>query len=182
MSVLFVPLNSMFMGRTIIIILLLTLGINAIAQPSPKIYKLKITTKTGRVKSGYLREMTDSTLVISPQPLSGSPVESVKNRSIQSISVRERHAVWKGTLIGAGAGAFVGGLIGYASYEKPSCSGGFCFDLGPEADTLGGAILGGAAGAIIGLVAGSSSKQVKLNSAGSNSFDNLDKYIITPKQ
>lgn len=172
----------MVMTRIIIFFLLLNVGNQVIAQPRAKMYKLKITTKTGRVKSGYLREMTDSTLLISPQPLLESPVESIKNKSIQSITVRERHAIWKGVLIGAGTGAFIGGLIGYATYKEPVCYS-FCLDFGPEADALGGGLIGGAAGALIGLAVGSSSKYIKLNQGtANNSFDGMYKFVITPSK
>ena len=62
---------------------------------------------------------------------------------------------WKYAAIGFGAGAVIGGVVGYATYSKPerdqNCQS-FCIvlDFGPGVSALGGATLGGVAGFLLG--------------------------------
>jgi hypothetical protein len=69
---------------------------------------------------------------------------------------RGRHArpftgLGLGFLVGAAAGA----IAGAATYQKPACTNdSFCLDFGVGANVAGGAVLGGAGGALVGLIAG----------------------------
>jgi hypothetical protein len=59
----------------------------------------------------------------------------------------------KGSLIGLFLGATTGAVIGAATYA-PSCNG-FCFDLGQGFAAAAGGLVGGAGGAIVGVLVGS---------------------------
>jgi len=60
-----------------------------------------------------------------------------------------------GALIGLGIGAVAGGVWGAS---QPGCAAQtWCFDPGPAADAAGGALLVGAAGALVGAIIGSAS-------------------------
>ena len=172
------------MNRLITLILLVA-AIQVVAQPKNKIYKLRVFITDGKVKSGYLRELNDSVIVISPQPVLRSKTESIPLKSIKSVRARDRHALWRGTLLGAAGGALLGALIGVATYEPTDCTGAFiCLDFGPGYNAAGGAVIGALSGAVIGLAAGSSSKEIKLNEGQDSSkliSGELGQYIIQPK-
>jgi hypothetical protein len=157
-----------------------------IAQPNPKVYKLKVYFKNGKVASGYLQNLNDSSIVISPRPNLTSPKERIYYKSIASLRIRDRKALWKGPVIGAAAGAILGAIIGFVSYEKPDCSGAFiCFDFGPEYSALSGATIGGLSGALLGLAIGSSSKEIQLkqnSNSGDYLYGTLSKYVIHPSK
>ena len=178
------------MNRTLII-LAMTIVFHAFAQPKSnvnraKVYKLKVFTKSNRVKSGYLRSLNDSTMVISSQPLFDSPLESISYKSIAFIRVRGRQSLWKTSLLGAAGGALLGSMIGLATYEKPDCSNAFvCIDFGPGFNMVAGAFFGGVSGALIGLAAGSSSRKIQIKqnqNSGGYIYGEMTRYVIQPKQ
>jgi hypothetical protein len=82
------------------------------------------------------------------------------------ISAGTRAHKMKGTLIGFAAGAALGGIIGYATWQRPTCNnpnGGFgciAIDFGRSGDAafIGG--LGGIVGAITGLLVGTRQSEV----------------------
>jgi hypothetical protein len=69
---------------------------------------------------------------------------------------RGRHArPITGLGLGFLAGAAAGAIAGAATYQKPACTNdSFCLDFGVGANVAGGAVLGGAGGALVGLIAG----------------------------
>ena len=173
------------MNRVLILFVLVVFTIPAISQLKPKVYKLTVYTKTGRIKTGYLRGINDSCIVISPQPLLYSPPQSVSYKSIRLIKARDRLALFKGPIKGAASGVFLGAILGFASYHDPYCLGPRCLDFGPGGTPVGDAILGGVLGGLIGLAAGSPSEKIQVQSA-SNSFDlvtgQLTKFIFHPDE
>jgi hypothetical protein len=75
------------------------------------------------------------------------------------VSSGRRDRMGAGLGVGLVAGAAIGGLLGAATYQKPSCNSGdfFCGlgDVGAGGSAAGGAILGGVGGALVGLLIGS---------------------------
>lgn len=58
---------------------------------------------------------------------------------------------WKGAGYGFLAGAAAGAIIGRMTYKEPDANDGeFSFDFGPEANMVGGGIIGGLLGLAIG--------------------------------
>lgn len=167
------------MNRLLSLLLLLVVTCYSFAQPKNKVYKLRILTKDGQTKKGYLRELNDSTLAISPTPAK-SITEVIAYQAISKIKARDRKAIVKGAIIGAASGAVIGAFVGAASYEPVDCSGTWiCIDYGPTYDIMGGALLGGMAGALIGLAIGSSSKEIQTDKRDPEQLRNeLKKYIV----
>ncbi|SRR5712691_11023056 len=76
------------------------------------------------------------------------------------VSVGQRHPT--GTAVGLGAlgGALIGGAVAAASYTPCTGQGLSCIgDFGQGLQTLGGAIVGAGAGALVGLIVGSSTTE-----------------------
>ena len=109
------------------------------------------------------KKQTATVISSSPESLvfrlsSGSEPQTLSTSTItrMDISTGTRSHKLKGALIGLATGALVGGIVGYATYQKPTCkdpNGGFgCFgiDFGPGGDA---AFAAGAAG-ILGTFAG----------------------------
>jgi len=122
-----------------------------------------------RILSPVFGGRTQTATVISSSPESlafrlndGSAPQTLTNTTITRIDVstgRRGHKL-KGALIGLATGALVGGIIGYATWQRPTCkdpNGGFgCiaidFGRGGDAAFAGGAagILGSFVGFLIG--------------------------------
>lgn len=163
----------------LVLLLLLIANSYAFAQPKSKIYKLRIQTKDGQMKKGYLRELNDSTLAISRTPIN-STTEVIAYQAISKIKVRDRKGLVKGVVIGASGGALIGTIIGFANYEPVDCSGAFlCLDYGPQYDALGGAVVGAMAGGLLGLIIGSASKEIPIDKLEPEQLSiELKKYIV----
>jgi hypothetical protein len=171
----------LFTYLLIIVFLIMITEADAQQLHKQKAFKMKITTKDGSFKRGYLLSMQDSTVYLNENPDDAEPFE-VKFDQIKTIRIRRKHSIRRGIGIGMGTGALVGFIIGYASYEKPDCSGGsLCFDFGPEYDGFAGMALGGLIGGAIGGIAGAASKKIEIN-GDQNSFElikpELAKYQI----
>ncbi len=161
------------------LLLLLVATSYSFAQPKNKVYKLRIQTKDGQTKKGYLMELNDSTLALSPT-LVKTNTEVIAYQVISKIKVRDRKALVKGVLIGTSCGAFIGAIVGFASYEPVDCSGAFlCLDYGPQYDVLGGAVVGAMAGGLLGLIIGSASKEIPIDKFDTEQLQNeLKIYIV----
>ena len=140
------------MTRLIIMLLIISTG-QAISQPKKTIHKFRIYTIDGGKIAGYLRDINDSVIVVSPQPLYYSKIQPVPYTKITSIKIRERQALWKRPIMGAVTGAALGAIIGYATYGGESYSYIIGTERGTEIPTIVGAIIGGWTGGLIGLVA-----------------------------
>jgi hypothetical protein len=118
-----------------------------------------------RILSPVFGDKTQTATVISSSPESlvfrlnaGSAPQTLSTSTITRMDVSTgTHArKLKGALIGLATGALVGGIVGYATYQRPTCkdpNGGFgciAIDFGPSGD----AAFAGAAGGILGTFAG----------------------------
>lgn len=153
------------------------------SQKHDKIYKLKVYTKDGGMTKGYLQRFSDSTIIISPRAIPNGDSRIVAFSNIKSIKARNNKSMWLGPVIGAAAGAVIGGIVGFASYEPGSCHGFFifCVDYGPEYEIIKGAVIGVVSGGLIGLAVGSISKEIVLNgnkTADEQVMAELGKFVV----
>ncbi len=86
----------------------------------------------------------------------GAANESVPIDSVETLIRHGRSHFWSGAWIGSGTGALVGFIAAYASYEEPK--GPIAVGIGPGGEEMVSAILGAAAGFIIGGVIGAVSE------------------------
>lgn len=166
----------------IILLLILITEVHAQQSRNGKVYQMKITTKEGLVKKGYLLGVQDSIILLNTNPYVNHPFE-IKADQVKTIRIHRKGGVWRGAAIGAGVGALAGYIIGYAAHQEPDCDPGsfFCIDFGPEYSGLSGMSIGFLIGGGIGALAGASSKKFELN-GNQNSFQlirpELSKYQI----
>jgi hypothetical protein len=146
-----------------LLIICFAISFQAIAQPKKVIYRISITKMDGKIKPGYLRSVSDSTLTISAKHNKLTPEQVLAYSEISVIKIRKHRAILNGWLLGTAGGATLGAIIGRATYQEPECSGFICVDFGPGFQTLGGGIIGGLAGGVIGISVGSKSKKIKLS-------------------
>jgi hypothetical protein len=95
-----------------------------------------------------------------PQTLSTASITGM------DISAGSHSNKLKGLLIGLATGAVVGGIVGYATWQRPTCkdpNGGFgciAIDFGRSGDAAFAGGLGGIVGAFTGLLIGSRQSEV----------------------
>ena len=83
------------------------------------------------------------------------PLGSVSRLDVSRGRASRGRGAMRGILYGVGPGILLGALLGYGSYQEPSCpSGSLCIDFGPEVAAFGGAVLGAGAGALFGGILG----------------------------
>jgi hypothetical protein len=136
-------------------------------QPKPSI--AIINTMEGKKIKGWLYKTDTGNVYLLPagkKALQLLNYKSVKDDrliynidalQINTIALKKKNAALKGTLIGLGAGIIVGAIAGFASGDDPQ-EEWFALTAGEKAFGLG--IIGGAAGALIGVIAGVLSKTV----------------------
>ncbi len=136
--------------------LMLTLLFSAEAQ---KRYTVFVGLKGGENLKGTLIRTTQDSLSVNI----GNFRRVFGVSEIKSIRIRRKGAVGRGVGFGAGTGAFLGGIIGYASYTPPDCSNSwFCLDFGPGLDTIAGGLIGAVGGLLAGALIGSAGKEFKI--------------------
>jgi hypothetical protein len=91
-----------------------------------------------------------------PQTLSSAAITRME------VSTGTRAHKMKSALIGLAVGAAAGGILGYATYQRPTCKnpnnqivGCLAIDFGPSGDAAFAAGAGGVLGAIVGALIGS---------------------------
>jgi hypothetical protein len=105
-------------------------------------------------ETGSVVSATSDTLVFRPATLSTAfPIATPNIVGIEVARGTHSRKV-KGALLGFLAGAGAGAIIGYASYKRPACSGGFCLDFGPGFDAALASGLGGILGTVAGTIVG----------------------------
>lgn len=84
--------------------------------------------------------------------------------SLVSLEVRagQERRILRGAAVGLLAGAGIGALLGYATYEEARCTPDsfFCFDFGPETAALGGAAVLGGVGVLAGALFGAKPTEI----------------------
>ncbi len=104
--------------------------------------KLSVKLKNGKTVEGKLSSVSDTALSLS---VKNKPVD-VKREDVLSIHQISKKSATKATLIGLGVGAGAGAVIGAVGSGKDDG-----FEKIERAATAGLTVLGGAAGALVGL-------------------------------
>lgn len=124
-------------------------------------YEVKLKLLNGDKEEGYLKKVTDSTVVYTydKTPV-GAPAHAydkvIGYHNLAMVSLRRKGAVGRGALIGAVVGAGVGAIGGFASGDDPPGEL-FSYSAGDKAGFL--AILAVVPGALVGAIVGSSSQK-----------------------
>jgi hypothetical protein len=151
----------------------LTASIAARAQDTlpfrPHLYKTKLTLRNGQKLDGYLKHVTDSTVVytLTKSPV-GSPAMASDNivgyAELAKVSLRRKGSVGSVAIGGGAVGAAVGAVAGFASGDDEPRSGWIVISpmsAGEKAGAL--AFLGALPGALIGALIGTKSKKFSMD-------------------
>jgi hypothetical protein len=135
------------------------------AQPLGNTQGLVQSGSRVRILSPVFGDKTQTVTVVSSSPESlvfrlnaGSVPQTLSTATItrMDVSTGTRAHKMKGALIGLATGALVGGIVGYATWQRPTCNdpsgvvGCFAIDFGRGGD----AAFAGAAGGILGTIVG----------------------------
>ncbi len=145
-----------------------------------------VNTMDGKIIKGWLYKTdTGSVYLLHAktkvlQPLNyntadrNQPTYNIDAFQINTIALKEKRAGLKGALIGLGAGAVVGAIIGFASGDDPP-EQFLAFTAGEKAFGLG--LLGGSTGALIGGIAGALSKKVFIIGGKNDAYRNAQEEL-----
>lgn len=188
-------------------ILGMSLQISVIAQKSytddsialkKRIYKISIITSDSKKVNGYLANLSDSNLYLSPTPLrlsldksnnylSSYPYDHLEKMEIKRKAAAGRGA-WKGALIGLAAGAIVGFASGddpVSTYNNPNdplgtlftdLANAFSMTAGEKAGALG--FVGAGTGALIGTLVGTLVKKKFIIGRNKEKFQAMRQNIL----
>ncbi len=129
---------------------------------------------------GLLYDVTDSTILLSNSVDltdfgSTSSQQSISMYEIDKIHLRRKGRIWRSALIGLGAGAVAGALIGNMTHkENPDC---FWFCFSRKDDTTLGAMGGSIVGILVGTFVGLARIGIPINGNKSNFKANQDRLI-----
>ncbi|HET7899252.1 MAG TPA: hypothetical protein VFL47_16310 [Flavisolibacter sp.] len=153
----------------------LTAATNLYAQDTlvpvhESVYVVKLKLLNGHVINGYLKTVTDSTVVYNLLPvIVGSSAQdsdhAVDMAKLAMIKFRKKGAPGRGALIGAVVGIGIGAGIGFASGDDPPDQW-FSFTAGEKAASL--ALLGVVLGTPIGAIIGSNSETFQIDGKKEN--------------
>lgn len=148
------------------------------ASKKERIFLASIKTMDSRILKGRISAVNDSQLVLSKsihsnyKPLPANEQQPIPAENIKSFSVKRKNSVLKGALIGFGAGAVAGVIIGFASGDDPVITDPVydpfsaivvglsnSFAMTKEEKAVGGGIALGVTGAIVGTVIGALAKK-----------------------
>jgi hypothetical protein len=164
---------------------------NSVPEEKQKLMIASITTMDGQRINGLLAGVSDSGLVLNnyKRPLTVPP------ENIKSFTLKRKHSVLKGALIGFGVGAAVGVIVGLASgndpvvaYPNPAddplgigtfaagLNNAFAMTAGEKAG-LGGLGLG-TTGAIVGTIIGTVAKKKFVIGGRKEKFHDLQADVM----
>ncbi len=159
------------MKSAIIISILLIISNVSLAQESNT--NLTLVNSNTLIQSSMEELIADSVRI----SLSGQS-QWVKVDSVLEIRIIKKSKFWQGAGIGFLGGAVFGGVLGAASYSKPSPSDSyFNVDSGPGLSTFGGVVLGGLTGTLVGGIIGASSGKDKVYDLSQKNLEEKIKII-----
>lgn len=163
-----------------------------------RIYKISIITSDSKKVNGYLANLSDSNLYLSPSPLrlsldnSNNYLSSYSYDHLEKIEIKRKAAAgrsaWQGALIGLAAGAIAGFASGndpVSTYNNPNdplgtlitgISNSFRMTAGEKA--LTGGFVGAATGALIGVLVGTLVKKKFIIGRNKEKFQAMKQNIL----
>ena len=163
----------------------------------PKIFVTSIRTVDNKIIKGRIYAINDSQVVLAKSvkdfsnPLPVNDQQFIPAENIKSFSVKKKNSVLKGALIGFGAGAVAGIVIGFASGDDPvntepvydpfsaaivAFSNSFAMTAGEKA--VGGGLALGVSGAIVGTIIGALAKKKFIIGGKKEKFRDLQSEIM----
>jgi hypothetical protein len=132
------------------------------------IYQIELTLRNGRQLDGYLKHVTDSTVVYTAKksPV-GSPAIASDNivsyAGLVEVRLRRKGSAGSGAVVGAVVGGGIGAVAGLVSGDDEPRSGWQIFRMtaGEKAGVL--AVLGALPGALIGALIGTKSQRFSID-------------------
>jgi hypothetical protein len=157
-----------------------------------KTFNTSIRTLDHKMINGRLYAINDSQVVLLK---SGNKYQYISAENIKSFSLKRKNSVLKGALIGFGAGAITGIIIGLASGDDPvmeypdpstdpfligsfvtALNNSFAMTAGEKA--VGGGLALGASGAIIGTIIGAVAKKKFIIGGKKEKFHDLQAELM----
>ena len=174
------------MKRLLLPLLFIIPGRSVFAQDSiagkSVIFHTTIITMEHHRKTGYLYNMTDSTLLLSGKRVvpdfkdfsAPDGLVAYDYRKIQYVELSPKGQVWATTAFGLVLGAAIGALVGYSTGDDPK-ENLFALTAGQKALYVGA--FGGAVGAISGFIVGMAVRKTFLIRGRKESYTRMRKKM-----
>ncbi len=163
-----------------------------------RIYKISIIISDSKKIKGYLANLSDSNLYLSPSPLrlsldnSNNYLSSYSYDHLEKIEIKRKagagRGAWQGALIGLAAGAIAGFASGddpVSTYNNPNDPLGSAFTILANAFSMtagekaaAGGIVGAATGALIGALVGTLVKKKFIIGRNKEKFQAMKQNIL----
>ena len=145
-------------------------------------YKVSVYNFNKQSNFGYLAEINDSVLLLSPTEVRYNPIYSDSKNTksfnyidISSIKIRRTGTTGRGILIGAVSGLVTGAIIGFADGDDPP-DPFFSYTAGEKAIAVGA--MGSVVGAVIGGIIGGVVKKKFTIHGKKKKFDHLRMKLL----
>jgi hypothetical protein len=163
-----------------------------------RIFKISIITSDSKKVNGYLANLSDSDLYLSPSPLrlrldnSNNYLSSYSYTHLETIEIKRKAGVgrdaWQGALMGLAVGAIAGFASGddpVSTYNNPNDPLGNAFNIYANAfsmtageKAMAGGIVGAATGALIGVLVGTLVKKKFIIGRNKEKFRAMKQNIL----
>jgi hypothetical protein len=146
--------------------------------------RVRLTTINRQVRNGYLYAFSDTSLLLSaerilprlPDTLNLHGLRSFGYGELDAVQIYRKGGVGRSTLIGFGIGAGTGALIGLIG--SGSSSGEMSPFFSPGQVAAAGAMVVGAAGAVVGLIVGLASQHNFYIGGQRKKYEQMRKQMI----
>ena len=169
--------NNWLLALAVGILLVGSVGLLTAQNRNFRPYEAWVTKLHGLPDAyGILYDVNDSSIVLTNsmkfRDFETSGYHSVEIELIEKIRLRRKGKLWRSALVGFGAGALAGGLVGNLGYNDGDCAW-FCTSRGEE--TALGALTFGILGSLVGTVVGLTHIRIPINGKKSNFKTNEDR-------
>ena len=181
----------LLMAACSLTVALLQAQTDSAAEKKQKIFIASVTTMDKKLLKGYLSAVNDTQLVLKTK----NDQLSVPAENLKSFTLKRKHSVARGALIGFGIGAAAGIIIGLASGDDPvmtypnpnedplglgtmmvAVNNAFAMTAGEKA--IAGGLGLGATGAIVGTIIGAVAKKKFIIGGKKEKFHDLQGEIM----
>ena len=147
-----------------------------------RVYKTTILDYKNQSSFGYLSEIKDSVVMLSPAPITFNSIFSDNNnirsfnyKDISTVSIRRTGSTGRGILIGALTGLATGIIAGFVEGDDPP---EYWFAMTAGEKAIGYGALGSVAGAGIGAIIGAISKKKFTIGSKKEKFDEMRMNVL----